>query len=109
MWNPVANSFYDEAYGLSSDPLDPEADKFQVSWDGKWDYTVERGNGRWRSVVSVPFATLGVAKPLPGAKWYLNVGRESYRDGQQQLHLWSPSMGGRGMGDLESMGTVEFE
>ncbi len=109
MWNPVANSFYDEAYGLSSDPLDPEADKFKVSWNGEWGYTVKRGNGRWHSVVRVPFATLGVSKPLPGTKWFLNVGREVYKGAKPQLQLWSPSMNGRGMGDLESMGTVEFE
>jgi hypothetical protein len=57
----------------------------------------------------VPFATLGVKKPLPGAKWHLNLGRETFKKGGTQLQLWNPSMSGRGMRDLEAMGIVEFE
>jgi len=109
IWNPVENSCLETAYGLSADPLDPEADKFDIGWNGKWDYTVARKDGRWTSVVTIPFATLGVAAPQPGAKWFINLGRESYKGGERQLHLWNPSMSGRGMRDLESMGTVEFE
>ncbi len=109
IWNPVENSCLEEAYGLVSDPLDPEADKFKLDWDGKWNYSTTRANGRWRSVVTVPFATLGVKKPLPGTKWYLNLGRETFKGGGTQLQLWNPSLSGRGMQDLEAMGIVEFE
>ena len=109
IWNPVENSCLEEAYGLVTDPLDPEADKFKLDWNGKWDYSVTRRNGRWHSIVRVPFATLGVKRPLPGAKWYLNLGRETFKKDGTQLQLWNPSMSGRGMQDLEAMGVVEFE
>ena len=110
IWNPVEDSCLEEAYGLVSDPLDPEADKFKLDWNGKWDYRVTRGNGRWHSMVSVPFTTLDVKRPLPGTKWHLNLGRETFRKAKEvQLQLWSPSMSGRGMRDLEAMGVVEFE
>lgn len=109
IWNPVKDSYLEEAYGLVSDPLDPEADTFKLDWDGKWDYSTTRAGGRWRSVVTVPFATLGVKRPLPGAKWYFNLGRETFKKEGLQLQLWNPSLSGRGMRDLESMGIVEFE
>ena len=109
IWNPVENSCLEEAYGLSTDPLDPEADKFKMDWNGKWNYTISRKDGRWRSEVKVPFATLGVKRPQRGAKWYLNLGRESFKGDDVQLQLWNPSMSGRGMRDLEAMGVVEFE
>ena len=108
-WNPVEGSCLDEAYGLVSDPLDPEADKFRLSWDGKWDYSVSRTNGRWHSLVTIPFATLGVKRPLPGTKWYLNLGRATFKGNGTQLQLWNPSLSDRGMRDIESMGIVEFE
>lgn len=109
IWNPVANSFYEAAYGLCADPLDPRFDQFNVDWNGKWSYTTSRANGVWRSVVTVPFASLGVVRPERGERWLLNVGRETFRPGDQQIGLWNPSLEGRGMRDLEAMGSVVFE
>lgn len=109
IWNPVENSCLEEAYGLSSNPLDPEGDEFKMDWNGKWDYKISRKNGRWRSVVKVPFDTLGVKTPRPGTKWYFNLGRETFKGDELQLQLWNPSMSGRGMRDLEAMGVVEFK
>lgn len=109
IWNPVEGSCLEEAYGVASNPLDPEADKFQVTWDGKWDYHVTRSGGRWRSVVRIPFTTLGVAKPLSGEKWFLNFGRETFKADQSQKQLWSPSLNALSMSDFESMGVIEFE
>ena len=109
-WNPVEGSCFEAAYGLATDPLDPEADRFKTDWDGKWTYSTKRANGRWRSVVTIPFATLGVKKPMSGAKWYLNLGRETFKGNDEpQLQLWNPSMSARGMRDLDSMGIIEFE
>jgi len=109
-WNPVEGSCFEAAYGLATDPLDPEADKFKVDWDGKWEYSTKRANGRWTSFVTIPFATLGVKKPMPGTKWYLNLGRETFKGTvEPQLQLWNPSMSARGMRDLDAMGIVEFE
>ena len=102
-WNPVEGSCLDEAYGLVSDPLDPEADKFRLSWDGKWDYSVSRANGRWHSLATIPFATLGVKRPLPGTKWYLNLGRATFKGNGTQLQLWNPSLSDRGMRDIEAI------
>ena len=111
-WNPVGDSYYEEAFGLATDPLDPEADKYKMDWDGRWNYITKRKNGHWHSLVTVPFSTLGVAKPLPGTKWYLNLGRETFRESEQgepQRQLWNPSLSGHGMRDLDAMGIIEFE
>ena len=109
IWNPVANSYLEEAYGLCSDPLDPRFDQFNIDWNGKWSYTTERKDGVWRTVATLPFASLGVAKPEPGEKWLLNLGRETYKPGDLQVGLWNPSLEGRGMRDLEAMGSVVFK
>ena len=109
IWNPVANSYLEEAYGLCTDPLDPRFDQFNIDWNGKWTYTTERRDGVWHTVATLPFASLGVAKPEPGEKWYFNLGRETYKPGDLQIGLWNPSLEGRGMRDLESMGVVVFE
>lgn len=109
IWNPVENSCLDEAFGLCSDPLDPRFGQFNVDWNGRWHYRVERKGGRWRSLVTIPYATLGVRRPEVGDKWFFNLGRETYKPGNLQIQLWNPSMEGRGMRDLESLGTIVFE
>ena len=109
IWNPVENSCLDEAYGLLEDPLDPRFDQFDIDWNGKWSYETSREGDMWRSVVTIPYATLGVAKPEPGEKWLLNLGRETYKPGDLQIGLWNPSLEGRGMRDLEALGSVVFK
>ena len=109
IWNPVANSYYEDAFGLIADPLDPRFDAFNVDWNGKWNYTTERKDGIWRSVVSIPYASLETERPAAGDRWLLNLGRETFKPGDLQLGLWNPSLEGRGMRDLEAMGTVVFE
>ena len=109
IWNPVADSCLEEAFGLLTDPLDPRFDKMNIDWNGKWDYEVKRTNGRWHSLVTIPFATFGVKAPEKGEKWFVNLGRETYKPGDLQLASWNPSLEGRGLADRESMGVVTFE
>ena len=108
IWNPVANSFREEALGLISDQLDPLFGLYDLTWDGKWSYTTERANGIWRSVVTLPFASLGVKRPEAGEKWLLNLGRETYFPGDLQVGLWNPNFEGRDLRSLEAMGTLVF-
>ena len=82
-----------EALRMTQSAVSHQLGILKVGWDGKWEYSVTRANGRWRSVVTVPVATLGVKKPLPGTKWYLNLGRETFKGGAEpQLQLWNPSI-----------------
>ncbi len=109
IWNPVPNSFYDEAFGLVDDPLDPLFDQFNRDWNGKWSYETSREGDVWRSVVTIPYSSIGAAKPEPGEKWLLNLGRETFKPSDQQIGLWNPSLEGRGMRDLEALGVVVFK
>ena len=81
---------------------------YDLTWDGKWSYTTERANGIWRSVVTLPFASLGVKRPEAGEKWLLNLGRETYFPGDLQVGLWNPNFEGRDLRSLEAMGTLVF-
>jgi hypothetical protein len=46
-------------------------------WDGEWTAQVERGGEQWSALVTLPFASLGVAAPSADAMWGLNLGREN--------------------------------
>ncbi len=109
IWNAVPDSFYDEAYGLVDDPLDPLFDQFNRDWNGKWTYETSREGNTWRSVATIPYASIGARRPEVGEKWFLNLGRETYKPSDLQVGLWNPSLEGRGMRDLESLGTVVFK
>ncbi len=109
IWNPIEDSCLDEAFGLLTDPLDPRFDKMNIDWNGKWKYEVKRSHGVWHSLVTIPFASLGAAAPEKGEKWFLNLGRETYKPGDLQVASWNPSMEGRGLADRESMGVLVFE
>ncbi len=110
IYNPAENSTYDAAVGFITDPLDPRYRKADPLWNGKWSYQTSRKNGKWYSLLKVPFATLGVKTPVPGTTWTLNVGRESFpKKGNPELSLWSPNLETMSFHDRDSFGEAVFE
>ncbi|MCQ2391233.1 MAG: DUF4838 domain-containing protein [Kiritimatiellae bacterium] len=105
VWNPVDGSAYDAAYGHIADPLDPLFGKFDAVWNGNWRIRNARANGVWRTLVTIPYASVG-AKGGEGSKWYFNLGRAvNVREkGKSELLLWSPDLETRSMASLDAMG-----
>ena len=116
MWNAVANSCAEQATGLIEDPLDPKYGQADEEWNGAWDYENDRANGTWRSILVVPFKTLGVTTPAPGETWTMNVGRETPPRASDkpnshdlQLSLWNPNLESRSFVSSAAFGTVVFK
>lgn len=108
-WNPIADSSDEEALGLITDKLDPKYNKPDIGWNGSWTYENVRQNGVWYSLVTVPFATLGVKAPAPGEVYAVNVGRETPPAAGGELLLWSPNFANREFADMEAFGDFVFE
>ncbi|MBQ2632365.1 MAG: DUF4838 domain-containing protein [Kiritimatiellae bacterium] len=108
-YNPVADSFADEATGLITDRLDPKYGKPDIGWNGDWRYENLRGGNMWYSLVTIPFATLGVNTPEPGATMAANVGRETPAAAGGELLLWSPNFVSRQFDAPEAFGDMVFE
>lgn len=115
VFNPIKNSYYESAYGLITDTLDPRYGKADPSWNGKWSYDGEIRDGLWTVLVTMPFASLGVKQPEKGSRWTMNIGREDYvptaRADKQtiELSLWSPNLETMSFHDRESFGELIFE
>lgn len=113
IFNPVEDSWYDAAFGLIADPLHPLFNSMDVSWNGKWEYSGMRKDGRWKVLVSIPFATFGIEAPRAGSVWTMNLGRESYtipgKDHLPELSLWSPSLESGDFHDRNSFGEALFQ
>jgi len=116
MWTAVPESYSDMATGLIEDPLDPKYGQADASWNGKWSYENDRANGVWRSVVTVPFATLGATTPVPGETWTMNLGREALPPGSSDsanscellLSLWNPNLESRSFVSSAAFGKAVF-
>ena len=92
MAGPAAGSIYDAAIGFIADPMDPRWGLDDPSWNGEWEYqsTVEPENKRWLALLRIPFKTLGVDKPAPGAFWMGNIGRTHVaKQNDIQIMIWS--------------------
>ncbi len=61
---------------------------FSKLWNGGWRVAVNREGGRWSAEAAIPWASLGGWKLLE-TRIGLNVTRERYATGQQQLYSWS--------------------
>ena len=114
--NPIPNSFYDGAYGLITDVLDPGYGKRDKSWNGKWSYETTRKGDKWYLMVTIPFATLNTKPAQPGTIWTGNFGRECFEpnDGKsraqmRELSLWSPNLETMTFHDQETFGDLIFE
>lgn len=114
IFNPVPNSSFDSRLGFIQDPLNPDFNKEDASWNGKWEYAafIDRQNKKWTAEVKIPFETLGVEAPAKGKTWALNIGREHYSTAtgktNQELSVWSPSNSGA-FSETEAFRTIIFE
>ena len=116
VFGPVENSSLEEALGLITDELDPKYGTYDGEWNGEWSYAPVRADGLWRTRVKIPYATLGVTRPAPGAKWRMNLGRLAEPDSKGstpyaycEFSSWSPNFESRSFADLGAMGEVVFE
>lgn len=112
VWGPAKGSRYDEAFGYITDPLNPGYGKVDPSWNGEWTVVNERGGNVWRTIVRMPYGTLGAACPKSGDRWALNVSRSRLaadrNPGTAEFSLWNPNMQTLGIVNADAMGTLIF-
>lgn len=113
--NPVPNSTYDSRVGFITDPLHPLYGKADPSWNGDWRYatSIDKERNQWTAEVRIPYSTLGVPAPRPGARWTMNIGREEYPHGYSGgppiLSLWSSNLGTRSFHDPLTFGELLYQ
>lgn len=111
--NVDPSSRYDSATGLNTNPLDPSYGKSDITWNGNgWKTESARNDGKWRTIVTLPYSDFGVAAPKPGDSWFLNVGRiaRSKKDTKDfEYLLWSPNMESRSFLSPYAMGRLMFK
>lgn len=111
----LPNSYYDEAFGLHTDPVDPLFNREDPAWNGEWTYAgfLDKDAKRWTVEIAVPFKSLDVPPAVPGTVWKMNLGRERYvhstGQGELELSLWSPNLERRLFGSFEAMGDAVFK
>ena len=112
MWNVDSKSRWDGRQGHITDPLDPKFGSIDSSWDGDWTVQSEFKNGLWRSMVALPYATIGEQAPGKGVAWGFNVGRIAdcaAKNSYRIFLLWNPNFESpRGITDLSSRGLIRF-
>ena len=94
MWNTDPKSRWDGRQGHIKDPLDPKFGKVDDNWNGDWKVESEFKDGLWRSMIAIPYATLGVSAPGKGAAWGFNVGRIADCAAKNSFRvylLWNPN------------------
>ena len=112
IWNPVPNSTNDGACGLIEDPLDPKYGKMDMTWNGDWSYENDRENGIWRTMLILPFKTVGAKTPAPGEVWTMKIGRShdyNFFSGNAERSLWNPNLESISFIAPEAYGKVVFE
>ena len=112
IWSPAADSRLDYAFGLITEPLDPNYNMPDIRWNGKWSHADRRVGDTWYSILAIPYADLGVGKPSPGDVWRFNLGRytkPTKEKGVDRIYLWSPNLDRRSLDNAEAMGRIVFE
>ena len=114
VYNPVPGSCYEGAIGMITDVLHPMYGQEDIQRNCKWDYRTRRENGKWYSMVSIPFAGLGVEAPGAGTVWTMNVARQAYWNPKMkwsgELSLWSPNLENMSVNtNLNSFGELYFK
>ncbi len=112
--NPIENSWYDSAFGLITDPLNPLYNNCDVRWNGNWSYRNTRIGDKWHALITIPFSDFKVPPPTAGTTWLLNVGREDrvivkQHSNDLELSLWSPNLETMSFHDREAFGTLYFK
>ena len=113
LWAVKDGSCYDEACGLHTDPLDPMYGKTDAGWNGDWSAHNELKNGKWRTLLTLPYATFGIKRPMPGDKWGFNIGRDARHTGRgadKIFLLWSPNFeNARSLESPNARGALRFK
>lgn len=113
MWNVDPDSRLDGRQGHITDPLDPKYGKVDDVWNGDWKVQSEFKDGLWRSMVTLPYATLGAAAPGKGAAWGFNIGRIAdcaAKNSYRVFLLWNPNFESpTGVLDPASCGLIRFK
>ena len=102
----------DSATGLVTDQFDPAYGKPDNTWEGKgWKVERRRENGKWLSIVTLPYSDFGVAAPKPGDSWFINVETaiKTNKNLKKEVPMiWSP-LEYRNMPAKEAMGKILFK
>ena len=112
VWNPVQDSDYDAATGLIEDPLDPKYGQEDESWNGEWTTQDDRADNVWRTLLTLPFKTVGAQTPAKGEIWTMNIGRSTgYQSGSgfAERSLWNPNLESISFTAPEAYGKVVFD
>lgn len=112
MVGPHAGAKWDAASGLIADAMDPRHAKDDPGWNGDWSYEsrLEAEQHRWVALIKIPFKTLGVETPTPGAFWRANFGRvHAIAPDQTERSVWSTPAGRPNMDDRSAFGEIVFE
>lgn len=118
---PTEGGRYDARKGYLTDPLHPLVLKGaeDTSWNPEWKhaFAIDKAGRRWTMEIALPFASLGVAPPVPGTRWRVNIGRERNKAswGERyprvpiELSLWSPNLQKASFMDPSVFGEMVFE
>lgn len=114
VFSPAPNSTFDARRGYFNDPLDPMYGKTNVGWNGDWDYAfnIDEKNKRWTAEARIPYATLDVEPPSPGAMWTFNLGRSQWPGGYGKgviLSTWAPNLESKSYHDRANFGEIVFK
>jgi hypothetical protein len=103
---PVRDAMYDERKGYIEDQLDPRLAEADITWSPGWTcaHSIDRENKRWTLEMTIPFRSLGVKTPAPGAVWTGNLARCRRAGGGEELSCWIPD----GFGNPEIFGEIVF-
>lgn len=107
-----AASKYDAVAGLIADAMDPRHGRDDPTWNGDWtaENRLDTAGHRWRSLVTIPFKTLGVPAPEKGAVWRANFARYLLLPRNViDRAVWSTSVNSSQMDDRSLFGELEFE
>lgn len=111
LFNFLPDSRYDARMGFVENWLDPNFNKSDPTWNGKWDYKVRLTDKRVQAVVRLEIGSMQVPPPAKGTIWTGNFGREEFHDGikNPELLLWSPNPEARNFHDRDKFGEMVFE
>ena len=83
-----------------------------MEWNGDWSYENDRENGIWRTMLILPFKTVGAKTPASGEIWTMNIGRShdyNFSTGNAERSLWNPNLESINFIAPEAYGKVVFE
>lgn len=101
---------FEAATGLITDDMNLLFDREDVDWSGPWESEVEvdAEAQRWLARLTIPYATLGVDVPMPGAgHWRANFRRFVDAPDQESAGQWIWS-GVTSVEDPATLGVLDF-